>query len=190
MLNAVEVKKGIILSLNGELFSVVSAQFVSPGKGSAFVKTKLKNLQKQTVIEYTFKSSEKVKNIELEKRYMTYLYQDGDDFIFMDKDDYEQFHISRELIKDLIPFMKEEMPLEVKFYNEQPITVIAPTFIELEVTYAETVQKGDTVGTARKRVTLETEGEIMVPLFIEKGDFIKIDLRDFSFVERITRKET
>ncbi|MCB1309711.1 MAG: elongation factor P, partial [Leptospiraceae bacterium] len=107
--------------------------------------------------------------------------------VFMDRDDYEQISIPKDLIEDLIPFMKEEMPVEVTFFEGNPMGVIPPTFVELEVTYAEEGLKGDTVGTARKRVTIETGGEVQVPLYINQGDTVKIDLRDFSFVERVSK---
>ena len=187
MANAIDLKKGSVIKMDNDLYSVTSAQFVSPGKGSAFVRTKLKHVKRGNVIERTFKSAEKVDEVELEKRYTTFCYRDGDEIVFMDKDDYEQFSIDHELVKDLIPFMKEEMEFEISFHESSPIEVVPPTFAELQVTYAEEALKGDTVGTAKKRITIETGGEVMVPLYIKQDDMIKIDLRDFSFVERITK---
>ncbi|MCB1316435.1 MAG: elongation factor P [Leptospiraceae bacterium] len=187
MINPIDLKKGTVIKLDGDLYSVSFSQFVNPGKGSAFVRTKLKHLQKGNVIERTFKSNEKLDDVELEKRYMQYLYPEDDHIVFMDRDDYEQISIPKDLIEDLIPFMKEEMPVEVTFFEGNPMGVIPPTFVELEVTYAEEGLKGDTVGTARKRVTIETGGEVQVPLYINQGDTVKIDLRDFSFVERVSK---
>ncbi|MCB1323587.1 MAG: elongation factor P [Spirochaetales bacterium] len=187
MVNSIDVKKGMVIKLDGELYSVSFSQFVNPGKGSAFVRTKLKNVKRGNVIERTFKSAEKVEDVELEKRYMTYLYRDGDNFVFMDRDDFEQFSISLEMIEDIVPFMKEEMPVEITFYEGNPIGVIPPNFVELQVTYAEEGLKGDTQGTARKRVQLETGGEVQVPLYVGQDDIIKVDLRDFSFVERVSK---
>ncbi len=187
MVNAIDVKKGVIVKLDNDLYACTFAQFVNPGKGSAFVRTKLKHLQNGRVIERTFKSNEKVEDVDLEKRYMTYLYRDGDGIVFMDKDDYEQFTIASDLLEDVLPFMKEEMEFEVTFYEGNPVGVSPPTFVELEVSYAEEALKGDTVGTARKRVTVETGGEVMVPLYVKTGDVLKIDLRDLSFVERVTK---
>lgn len=185
MVNAIDVKKGTVVKLDGELFNCTFAQFVNPGKGSAFVRTKLKHITKGNVIERTFKSNEKVDDVELEKRYMSFLYADGDEYVFMDRDDYEQFSVAKELVEDLIPFMKEEMPVEVTFYEGTPVDVIPPNFVELRVSYAEEGLKGDTQGTARKRVELETGGEIQVPLYIKQDEIVKVDLRDFSFVERV-----
>lgn len=187
MVDAIEVKKGMVVILDGELWAVSFSQFVNPGKGSAFVRTKLKHLQRGNTIERTFKSSEKVEDAELTKRYMQYLYEDGDQIILMDTDDFDQLGIPRDMIEDLLPFMKEETKLEVTFYEDNPVGVIPPTFVELEVTYAEDAIKGDTVGTAKKRVEVETGGEVQVPLYIKQGDMIKIDLRDFSFVERVNK---
>lgn len=185
MLNAIDIKKGAVLKLDSELYSVSFSQFVNPGKGSAFVRTKLKHIAKGNVIERTFKSSEKVEDVELEKRYMQFLYRDGSEIVFMDRDDYEQSHIPEALVEEILPFMKEEMPVEVNFYEGNPVTVSPPSFVELIVSYAEDAVKGDTVGTARKKVKVETGGEVQVPLYVQQGDSIKVDLRDFSFVERV-----
>ncbi|MEQ9366832.1 MAG: elongation factor P [Leptospirales bacterium] len=187
MVNAIEVKKGMVIKLDNDLYTCSFAQFVNPGKGSAFVRTKLKHMQRGTVLERTFKSSEKVEAVDLEKRYMQYIYRDGDQIVFMDRDDYEQFSVEAEMVEDLLPFMKEEMQVEVTFYEGKPIGVIPPTFVELEVIYAEDALKGDTVGTSRKRVQVEPSGEIQVPLYIQQGDIVKVDLRDFSFVERVNK---
>lgn len=185
MVNAIDVKKGMVVKLDGELYNCTFSQFVNPGKGSAFVRTKLKHIKKGNVIERTFKSNEKVDDVELEKRYMSFLYADGEEYVFMDRDDYEQFPLAKTLVEELIPFMKEEMPVEVTFYEGNPVGVIPPNFVELRVSYAEEGLKGDTQGTARKRVTLETGGEIQVPLYIKQDEVVKVDLRDFSFVERV-----
>ena len=185
MLNAIDIKKGVVIKLDNDLYSVSFSQFVNPGKGSAFVRTKLKHILKGNVIERTFKSSEKVEGVELEKRYMQFLYRDGSEIVFMDRDDYEQSHIPESLVEDILPFMKEEMPVEVNFYNGNPVTVSPPSFVELTVSYAEDAIKGDTVGSARKRVKVETGGEVQVPLYVQQNDIIKVDLRDFSFVERV-----
>ena len=187
MVNAIEIKKGMVLKIDNDLYTVSFSQFVNPGKGSAFVRTKLKHLKRGTVIERTFKSAEKVEAAELEKRYTTYVYRDGDLLVFMDKNDFEQFSINKDLVEDFLPFMKEEMEAEVTFHEGQAVGVVPQTFIDLEVTYAEEGLKGDTQGTAKKKVTVETGAEVMVPLYVKQGDVIKIDLRDLSFVERVNK---
>ncbi len=186
-MDPIDLRKGQVIKVDNDLYSVTFSQFVNPGKGSAFVRTKLRNLKRGTVIERTFKAAEKVDDVDLEKRYVTYLYKDGDDLVFMDKDDFEQVSINKSIIEDIFPFMKEEMPFELTFYEGNPVGVIPPNFAELEVTYAEDALKGDTVGTARKKVTVETGGEVLVPLYVKQGDRIKIDLRDISFVERVNK---
>jgi elongation factor P len=186
-LGITEVKKGMVLKVEGDLYSVIKTEFVNPGKGSAFIRTKLKGVMKPNTIERTFKAAEKLENVELEKRAMTFCYTDGDDIIFMDINDFEQIPVSKDYVEDILPFLKEETKVDVSFYEGKPIGVDPPNFAELEVTYAEEGLKGDTSGTALKRVTVETGGEINVPIFVKQGDVIKVDLRDLSYVERVNR---
>ncbi len=187
MINPIDLKKGMVIKVDGELYTVTFSQFVNPGKGSAFVRTKIKNIKKGNVIERTFKSSEKIEDVELEKRSMTYLYREGEHIVMMDQNDYEQFNVPADLVDDIKDFIKEQMIFDVFFYENQPISVSPPNFVELEVVYAEEAKKGDTVGTAWKKVKVETGGEIDVPIHIRQGDIIKIDLRDLSFVERVNK---
>ncbi|MBL8021316.1 MAG: elongation factor P [Leptospirales bacterium] len=187
MMDPIDLRKGQVIKVDGDLYSVTFSQFVNPGKGSAFVRTKLKHLKRGTVLERTFKAADKIDDVDLQKRYMTYLYADGDDIVFMDKDDFEQISLSKDLIEDILPFMKEEMPFEITFYEGNAVGVSPPNFAELEVTYAEDAIKGDTVGTSRKKIKVETGGEVLVPLYVKQGDRIKIDLRDISFVERVNK---
>lgn len=186
-LGITEVKKGMILKIENELYSVVKTEFVNPGKGSAFIRTKLKNIVRDSSIERTFKAAEKLESVDLERRKMQYCYADGDQIIFMDVNDYEQIPVSKDYVEDILPFMKEETAVEVSFYKDKPIGVTPPNFAILEVTYAEDGLKGDTTGLALKRVTVETGGEVQVPIFIKQGDTVKIDLRDLSYVERVNK---
>lgn len=187
MIEPIELKKGMVIKLDNELYACTYSQFVNPGKGSAFVRTKLKHMKRGTVLERTFKAADKLEEVDLTKRYMTFLYKDGDDIVFMDRDDFEQISLAKELVEEILPYMKEEMAFEVTFYEGNPIGVIPPTFAELKVTYSEDGVKGDTVGTSRKRITVETGGEVLVPLYIKQDDVIKVDLRDLSFVERVNK---
>lgn len=187
MIDPIDLKKGTVIKLDNELYTCTFSQFVNPGKGSAFVRTKLKKIKGGNTIERTFKSSEKVEDVELDRKWVTYLYTDGDQIVLMNKDDYEQYSVPVELVSDIAQFIKEEMSFEVQFFDGQPVSVIPPNFVDLEVTYAEEGLKGDTQGTARKRVTVETGGEVLVPIFIKQGDIIRIDLRDISFVERVNK---
>ncbi len=187
MINPIDLRKGTVIKVDGELYTVTFSQFVNPGKGSAFVRTKLKNIKKGNVVERTFKSSEKLEDVELEKKSMSYLYQEGNQLVMMDQSDYEQYSIPASLLEDILDFIKEQMVFDVYFYENQPVSVSPPNFVELEVTYAEEGIKGDTVGTAWKKVRVETGGEISVPIHIRQGDIIRIDLRDLSFVERVNK---
>jgi elongation factor P len=187
MINPIDLRKGMVIKVDGDLYTVTFSQFVNPGKGSAFVRTKIKNIKKGNVLERTFKSSEKIEDVELDKRSMSYLYREGEHLVMMDKNDYEQFNIPVALLEDILDFIKEEMVFDVFFYENQPVSVSPPTFVELQITYAEEGIKGDTVGTAWKKVQVETGGEILVPIHIRQGDIIKIDLRDLSFVERVNK---
>ncbi|MCX7998037.1 MAG: elongation factor P [Leptospiraceae bacterium] len=187
LLGITEVKKGMVLKVENELYSVIKSEFVNPGKGSAFIRTKLKNLMKGSTVERTFKAAEKLESVELEKRAMTYCYSEGENIIFMDVNDYEQIPLPKEYVEDILPFMKEETQVEVTFYEGKPIGVIPPNFSILQVTYAEEGLKGDTAGTAMKKVQVETGGEINVPIFVKQGDIIKVDLRDLTYVERVNK---
>ena len=187
MLDPINLKKGTVIKLDNELYTCTFSQFVNPGKGSAFVRTKLKKIKGGNSIERTFKSSDKVEDVELDRKYVTYLYTEGDNIVVMDRDDYEQYSVPVDLVEDIIQFIKEEMLFEIQFFEGLPVSLSPPNFVELEVTYAEEGLKGDTQGTAKKRVTVETGGEIMVPIFIKQGDIVRIDLRDISFVERVNK---
>ncbi len=188
MIAPIDIKKGTVVKLDGELYNCTFSQFVNPGKGSAFVRTKLKNIKTGKVLDRTFKSSETIEDVEMDKRYVTFLYKEDDDhFVFMDKDDFEQFTVPASLIEEYIPFMKEEIPFEINFYEGDPVSVTPPNFVDLEVTYAEDAIKGDTIGSSKKRIEVETGGEVMVPLHIKQGDIIRVDLRDLSFSERVNK---
>jgi elongation factor P len=185
MISINEIKRGNIIKNENDIWLVTFAEQVKPGKGSAFTRTKLKSLTRGTVVEKTFKEVDKIEDVEVEKRKMSYSYEDKGDLIFFDNEDYEQYTIDRELVEDISGFMKENMEVEVNIYEGKPISIIPPNFTVLEVTYAEEGLKGDTSGTARKQVEVETGGKINVPIFVKQGDKIKIDLRTISYVERV-----
>ena len=189
IISITEVKKGMVLDISGTLFTVMKSEFVNPGKGSAFIRTRLKNIEKKSTIEKTFKASEKIKRVELEKRIMAICYVENENIVFMDINDYEQISVPKDYIEEIKNFLKEETQMEVFFYNEKPVYVNPPNFVTLKVTYAEEGLKGDTAsGTATKKITLETGGEIEVPIFVKTNDYIKIDLRDLKYVERVSMK--
>jgi len=187
MANVSDIKNGLCIELNGNLFSIVSFQHVKPGKGPAFVRTKLKNLETGKVIDNTFSGSAKINTIRIERRPHQYLYQDDMGFVFMHNETYEQMTISEKLIDNHL-LLKEGMNVDIVVHadEETPLQVDLPPFVEMEVTYTEPGLKGDTSSsTALKKATLDGKLEIMVPLFVNQGDRIKVDTRDTSYSERI-----
>ena len=182
-----EFKKNVKLEIDNIPFAIVEFQHVSPGKGSAFTRTKLRNLLNGNVIERTFKSGERIPAANVEIKDMTYLFKDGSGFNFMNSENYEQIVISAEQIGDQSNFMQDNMEVQVLFYNERPITVDLPTFVELVVTQCAPAFKGDTVTGGTKPATLETGAVVNVPFHISEGDKIKVDTRECSYVEKVNK---
>ena len=186
MINSNHVKRGMVFKIENDLMLVQSFQHHKPGKGAAVVRMKLKSLSKATTVDKTFRSGESLEDVELDKRTATYSYEDGENLVFMDTSSYDEIPVKREDVGDLINFLKEGVELNILLYEEKPVSILPPNFIELEVTYAEEGLKGDTATTATKEVTLETNAKINVPLFVKTGDVLKVDLRDYSYVERVS----
>lgn len=182
-----EFKKNVKLEIDNIPFSIVEFQHVSPGKGSAFTRTKLKNLLNGNVIERTFKSGDRVPAANVEMKEMTFLFKDGNGFNFMNSENYEQIVISAEQIGDLALFMQDNMAVQVLHYNDKPINVDLPTFVELVVTQCAPAFKGDTVTGGTKPATLETGAVVNVPFHISEGDKIKVDTRDSAYVEKVNK---
>lgn len=174
------------LKMEGDLFIVASFQHHKPGKGAAIVRTRIKSLSKGTTIDRTFRSGEMLEDVELENKKATFSYEDGDYLIFMDVSTYDQISIAKDDVQELLPYMKDGLEMTILVYEDKAVSIIPPNFVTLEVTYAEDAVRGDTVTNATKEVQLETGGKMHVPLFVKTGDKIKIDLRDFSYVERVT----
>lgn len=180
-----EFKKNIKLEIDNTPFSIVEFQHVSPGKGSAFTRTKLKNLLNGNVIERTFKSGDRVPAANVEVKEMQYLYKDSSGFNFMNTENYEQIVISEEQIGEQSLFMQDNMQVQVVFYNDKPITVDLPTFVALKVVRTDPAFRGDTVTGGTKPATMETGVVVGVPFHISEGDILKIDTRDSSYVEKV-----
>ncbi len=183
-----DFRKGLKIELNGEPFLMVDFQHVKPGKGGAFVRTRLKSLVTGNVIDKTFRSGEKVETPDVEERTMQYLYPEGEDYTFMDNETYEQIVISKDAIGEAVRFLKENTDVNILFHNQKPIGVELPTFVELEVVKTDPGVKGDTASGGSKPATLETGAVVQVPLFIKEGDVLKIDTRDGSYIERVSTK--
>ncbi|RMG77289.1 MAG: elongation factor P [Bacteroidetes bacterium] len=185
MASVSDFRNGMTIKLNGEIWIVTEFQHVKPGKGAAFIRTKLKHLITGKVIDHTFRLSDTVEEVRLEEREMQYLYSSGDEIHLMDMETYDQIAISQELLGDQVKFLKEGNTIKVQFLEGRPVKASLPTFIELKVIQAPPGFKGDTVSNLQKAVTLETGAEIQVPLFIKEGDVIKIDTRDGRYIERV-----
>lgn len=183
--SAGDFRNGTTFEMDGNVFRVVEFQHVKPGKGSAFVRTKLRNVITGAVIEKTFNPSEKYPGAEIEKRDMQYLYQDGDLYYFMDNNTYEQIPLNEEQIGDALKYMKENMDMKILSYKGKVFAVEPPMFVELEVTYTEPGFSGNTTTTSGKPAKLENGLEISVPLFVEIGDKIRIDTRTGEYMERV-----
>jgi len=180
-----DVRNGTTFELDNSVFKVVEFQHVKPGKGAAFVRTKLKNVITGAVLEKTFNPSEKLQGAEIEKRDMQYLYNDGDLYYFMDNENYEQMPLNEEQLGDSLKYIKENMSVKVLSFKGKVFSVEPPMFVELEVTYTEPGFAGNTTTTSGKPATLENGSEILVPLFVNIGDVIKIDTRTGEYMERI-----
>jgi elongation factor P len=180
-----DLKNGMTLNLTEGLFSVVEFQHVKPGKGGAFVRTKLKNLRSGAVIDRTYRADEKLDQAIIDKREMQYLYADGDAYIFMDNTDYEQVSSPRQALGSAANFLKEGDSALIQFYDGEMIGVDLPAAVELTVTQTEPGVQGDRVSGARKPATLETGITLQVPLFVNTGDKVKVDTRSGEYLTRV-----
>jgi len=183
-----DFRPGMVIIYNNELYKIVSYQHSKSGRAGAVVRTKLKNLLNGKVLENTFRSGEKVEEARVEAHIMQYLYSDGMHYYMMDPETFEQVPVSEEIVGEDSKFIRENDEVKVLIYDERPIAIELPTAVEMEVTYTEPGERGDTAKTnVRKPATVETGLEVQVPLFINEGDIIKIDTRDGSYLERINK---
>ena len=180
-----DLKNGLVLNIDGQLWSVVEFQHVKPGKGPAFVRTKLKNVLSGKVVDKTFNAGVKVETANVDKRDMTYLYNDGTGYVFMDKDNYDQFTLSPELAAEAAQYLLENQDAVVALHEGNPIYVELPASVVLEVTYTEPGLQGDRSTGGTKPATLETGLQIQVPLFLETGTKVKVDTRTGDYLGRI-----
>lgn len=182
-----DIRKGLKIQMEGVPFSVIEFQFVKPGKGTAFTRTRLKNMTTGAVIERTFKTGEKLEPADIEERQMQFLYKDGESFVFMDTANYEQVSLGAELMGDNRFYLIDGTTAAVLFFGDKPIGVTPQTFVELKVVHTEPGFKGDTSSNTTKPATLETGLEVQVPLFVGEGEVLKIDTRAASYVERVKK---
>jgi len=179
-----DMRPGQTLDIDGTLFTIVNYQHVKPGKGQAFVKTKLKNLKSGAVVDRTFRADEKVNLAVLDKREMQYLYEDDAGLVFMDNESYEQVHVDPELLGDSRKFLKDGTVCLIPVYEGTPVGADLPVTVELEITETEPGLKGDRVAGALKPATVETGTTVQVPLFVTIGDKIKVDTRSGEYLSR------
>lgn len=187
MANTSDFRNGFTFTENGELFSIIEFQHVKPGKGGAFVRTKLRNVKTKAVIDKTFRAGEKVDEVRLEKKPYEYLYRDGDFYVFMNSETYDQIQLGKNIIGDGVKFLIENSECGILFHGDTPIEVELLTFVELEVVKTDPGFKGNTAQNATKPATLSTGAEINVPLFIKEGNVVKVDTRTGDYIERVNK---
>jgi len=186
MASTADIKNGLVINFNNDLFQIIEFQHVKPGKGNAFVRTRLKSLTSGKVIDNTFSSGASITPVRVERRAFQYLYKDEVGYNFMDNETFDQITLEEKLVTGA-DLMKEGQGVEILINteNDAPLTCEMPAFVELEVTYSEPGTKGDTANNPRKAVEVETGARIMVPMFIEQGQKIRVDTRTYDYVERV-----
>ena len=185
MISAGDFRNGVTIELEGNIYQIIEFQHVKPGKGAAFVRTKLKNIKSGGVVEKTFRPTEKCPQARIDRKEMQYLYDDGDLYNFMDTETFEQIALNRDAVGDAMKFVKENEMVKMLSHNGNIFAVEPPLFVELEVTETEPGVKGDTATGATKPSTVETGATVYVPLFVNQGDVIKIDTRTGEYLSRV-----
>ena len=185
MISAGDFRNGITIEFEGNVYQIIEFQHVKPGKGAAFVRTKLKNIINGGVVEKTFRPTEKCPQARIDRKDMQYLYSDGDLFNFMDTETYDQIALNAETVGDTLKFVKENEMVKICSYNGSVFAIEPPLFVELEITDTEPGFKGDTATGATKPATVETGAVVYVPLFVETGNKIKIDTRSGEYLSRV-----
>ncbi|HOJ09117.1 MAG TPA: elongation factor P [Clostridiales bacterium] len=184
MISAGEFRNGVTFEMDGQVMQVIEFQHVKPGKGAAFVRTKLRNVITGGTVEKTFNPTDKMPKAHIERKDMQYLYNDGELYYFMDVETYEQVPLTKDALGDALKFLKESMTVKFLSHNSNVFGVEPPTFVELEIIHTEPGARGDTVTGATKPATVETGAVVKVPLFVNQGDVIRIDTRTGEYMER------
>lgn len=182
-----DIRNGLKIEMDNAPYVVTYFQFVKPGKGTAFTRTTLKNLLTGSVLDRTFRTGEKLVPADTSDVKMQYLYQDGEGFVFMNLEDYDQITITEKTLGTAKNYLVEEMEVQVLFYKNEPVIVEVPNFVELEITQCEPGVRGNTAQGATKPATLSTGHQVTVPLFVEEGTWVKVDTRTGDYVERVKR---
>ncbi len=185
MTTTADIRKGFTFEYEGKVYMVIDFQHVKPGKGGAFVRTKLRNLENGNVIDLTFDSGKVLNEVKLERENFQYLYKDGDDYVFMNNETFEQISLNEEILMDKRFYLKENMDVTLLSVNGQVIDIEVPIFVELEIVETEPGVRGNTVSGGSKPAVCDTGLKVVVPLFLNVGDKIKIDTRTGIYVERV-----
>ncbi|WP_137843594.1 elongation factor P [Microbacterium sp. 2FI] len=186
MASTADIKNGVVLSIDGQLWNVIEFQHVKPGKGGAFVRTKLKNVVSGKVVDRTYNAGAKIDIENVDRRDFTYLYNDGDNFVFMDVADYDQITVAAATVGDASNFLLENQQVQIALNNGNPLYVELPASVILEITYTEPGLQGDRSSAGTKPATVETGYEIQVPLFVEAGTKVKVDTRTGDYLGRVS----
>ncbi len=184
-IQAVQLRKGMIIELDGELLRVHDFQHVTPGKGQAIVQTRMRNLRSGSMIDKRFRSQEAVERVQLDSQEMEYLYQEGDSYVFMDSETYEQTHLSADAIAEALPYLVANLSLKVDFYEGLPVSIDMPTTVDLEVADTEPGLKGATASASSKPATLETGLVVGVPQFVNIGDRVRVETSTGEYLTRV-----
>lgn len=187
MINAIQIRKGMIIRLNDRLYRVEDMEHITPGNYQAVVQTKIRDLMDMTMRNYRFRSSEKVERVTLDTREVSYSYSDGEHYVFMDNETYEQISLTKDFLGGTVNYLKENLTYLLEFFEKKPMNITPPLTLEFEVTETEKSLKGATVQASYKPAKLENGLEIMVPQFVEIGNVIKLDTRDGSYIERVNK---
>ncbi len=185
MASTADIKNGVVIKIDGQLWSVVEFQHVKPGKGGAFVRTKLKNVVTGKSVDKTYNAGTKIDIENVDRRDFTYLYTDGDSFVFMDVEDYDQLSVSEAIVGDAKNYMLENQQVQIALHDGNPLYIELPASVVLEVTYTEPGLQGDRSSAGTKPATVETGYEIQVPLFLEQGTKVKVDTRTGDYLGRV-----
>ena len=184
MISTNDMRPGQTIVYDGSVFLILEYQHIKPGKGKAFVKTKLKNISDGGLLDKTFRADENIEQAYIDKQIFQYLYKDGIDYVFMNKENYEQITLTEDIISNKYLFIKENQEVTIQIYNNLPIDITLPATVELSVIKSEPAVKGDTVTSSNKIVTCETGLELNVPMFIQEGDTVKVDTKNSSYITR------
>ena len=185
MASTADIRNGVVLNIDGQLWNVVEFQHVKPGKGGAFVRTKLKNVRTGAVLDRTYRADEKLEQAVIDKREMQYLYREADHYVFMDNVSYDQLNVDAATLGNAASYLSEGNSVVLQMWNEQVVGVDMPAAVELDVTETEPGVQGDRVSGARKPATLSTGLVVQVPLFVNPGDRIKVDTRSGDYLTRV-----